>query len=112
MKKILFCGMTGDLLCVKHVLLNALSLKKRGHDVQVVFEGESVRLLPKLYHENNPLYFEAQELGLLSGVCLTCARSLGVYEALLPLGLPFLEELMGHFDMAPSLEAGYEVIVL
>ena len=46
MKKILFYGMTGEKMCFRHILLNALDLSADGEEVKVIFEGASVKLVP------------------------------------------------------------------
>ena len=110
MKKVLYYGMTGEKSCFMHVLLNALDLHEAGHEVKVVFEGASVRLPAQFAADGNPVYLKAKEAGLLAGICLACAKTLGVYEASEGLGLPFLSDMKGHAGMKPFMEAGYGVI--
>jgi hypothetical protein len=44
MKKFAMFAFNGDPMCFIHVLINALDLKEKGHDVALVIEGSSVRL--------------------------------------------------------------------
>ena len=39
MKKFALFAYNGDFMCFIHVLLNALDMKKRGHEVKLVIEG-------------------------------------------------------------------------
>lgn len=110
MKHILFYGMNGEKSCFMHVLLNAAQLHEAGHKVQVIFEGASVKLVPVFEEEKNPVYQKVKAAGLIAGVCLACAKTLGVYEAAQQSGLPFLSDMSGHAGIKPFLEAGYEVI--
>lgn len=110
MKKILFYGMNGEKSCFLHVLLNAAQLKEAGHEVKLVFEGASVKLVPVFERENNPVYRKVRDGGLIAGVCLACAKTLGVYDAVADSGLPLLSDMSGHAGMKPFIEAGYEVI--
>lgn len=110
MKHILFYGMTGEKSCFMHVLLNAVALHEAGHQVKVIFEGASVKLAPIFHQENNPVYRKAKDAGLLAGICLACAKTLGVYEEALMTGLPFLSDMSGHAGMQPFMQAGYQVI--
>ena len=110
MKKYLFYSMTGEKMCFQHILMNAVDLANAGHEVKVVLEGASVKLVPTLEQEQNPMYRKAKELGLIAGVCLACSKVLGVYEAIKDLGLPMLDDMYGHAGMKPFVEAGFEVI--
>lgn len=112
MKKILFYGMTGEKMCFMHILMNALDLTSQGLEVRIIFEGASVKLVPALEEEQNPLYLKAKNQGVIAGICLACSKVMGVYEANEKTGLPFLSDMMGHAGMAPYIQAGYEVISL
>ena len=54
MSKILFYAMTGEKLCFLHVLMNAVDLAGKGHEVKVIFEGRSVALAPSLMKKRIP----------------------------------------------------------
>lgn len=110
MRKFLFYGMTGEKSCFQHVLLNAAQLAEAGHEVRVIFEGASVKLVPQLEGENNPVYGKLKDKGLIAGICLACSKVLGVYEACVGTGLPMLSDMSGHAGMKPFIDQGYEVI--
>ena len=110
MKKILFYGMTGEKSCFQHVLLNAAQLHEAGHEIRVIFEGASVKLVPLLESEKNPVYMKVKEAGLIAGICLACSKVLGVYEACVDTGLPMLSDMSGHAGMKPFIDQGYDVI--
>lgn len=110
MEKILFYAMTGEKMCFQHVLLNALDLSAGGHEVKIIFEGASVKLVGLFETENNPLYHKAKEKGLIAGVCLACSKVLGVYEANVASGLTLLEDMNGHAGMKGYVEAGYRIV--
>lgn len=112
MKKILLYGMTGEKMCFLHVLMNALDLADSGREVKVIFEGASVKLVPLLEEEDNPLYRKAKERGLIAGVCLACSKVLGVYDEIVASGLPLLSDMSGHAGMKPYLEEGYQPVSL
>lgn len=110
MKKILYYGMTGEKMCFQHILMNALDLKADGHEVKIIFEGASVKLLPVFEHEKNPLYKQAKELDLIAGACLACSKVLGVYDEISSFKVGFLDDMKGHAGMKSYFEEGYEVI--
>lgn len=110
MKKFLFYGMTGEKSCFMHVLLNIAQLSEAGHEVKLIFEGASVRLVGVLEEERNPVYLKIKEAGLIAGVCLACSKTLGVFEAVEKSGLPLLSDMSGHAGMLPFAAQGYEII--
>ncbi len=110
MKKILYYGMSGEKMCFVHILLNAVQLSDAGHQVKIIFEGGSVKLLSIFEKENHPIYLKAKERGLIAGICLACSKVLGVYEENITYGLSMLDDMSGHAGMKSYLEEGYEVI--
>ncbi len=110
MRKFLFYAMTGERSCLLHVLMNAVDLHAKGHQVRVIFEGRSVAAIPQLAEAKNPHYVNAKSAGLLAGICLACAKMLNVLEECEALGLPMLSDMFGHAAMAPYVAEGYEVI--
>lgn len=112
MKKILFYAMTGEKMCLMHVLMNAVDLAAGGHEVKVIFEGRSVMMPAQLEEEKNPHYMKAKELGLLAGICYACSVQLKVEEQNAALGLPMLKDMFGHAGMRTFVVEGYEVVSL
>lgn len=110
MSKVLFYAMRGEKMCFLHVLMNALDLREKGHEVKVIFEGRSVVLAPQLADEKNPLYLKAREAGLIAGVCRGCALQFEVAAEVERIGLPLLGDMMGHAGMAPYVAEGYQVV--
>ncbi len=110
MKKVLLYAMTGEKSCFMHVLLNAVQLHEGGAQVRVVFEGASVKLVKGLEDTQNPVYLKAKQAGLLTGICLACSTTMGVYEDNLASGLPMLSDMSGHAGIKSYLDEGYEVV--
>jgi hypothetical protein len=72
MKKFALFAFNGDFMCFIHVLLNALDMKERGHEVRIVIEGSATKLVPESGKEGNPmhaLYQKAKGLSLIAGAC-------------------------------------------
>jgi len=110
MKKVLLYAMTGEKSRFMHVLLNAVQLHEGGAQVRVVFEGASVKLVKGLEDTQNPVYLKAKQAGLLTGICLACSKTMGVYEDNLASGLPMLSDMSGHAGIKPYLDEGYAVV--
>lgn len=103
----------GDPMCFIHVLLNALDMKEKGNQAQIIMEGASVKLIPELNREEHPLHrlwSKAREAELLAGICKACSMKLGTFETAKELNLPILDEMSGHPSMAAWREKGFEVI--
>lgn len=110
MSKYLFYVMRGQKMCFVHVLLNALDLHEAGHEVKIIFEGESVTLPKVLEEEQFGLYLKAKEKGLFAGVCFSCSQQLKVLEYNQDLEYPLIKDMNGHAGIKAYVEQGYEVL--
>ncbi len=110
MEKVLFYGMTGEKMCFNHILLNALDLKQAGHEVQIIFEGASVQLVPTFEEEGHAPYIKAKEAGLIAGACKACSKMFKVDEKIAELGVELLDDMQGHAGMKKYVEEGYTVV--
>jgi len=110
MDKFLFYGMTGEKMCFQHILLNALDLAASGHEVKIIFEGASVKLVSVFEEEKHPLYLKAKDSGIIAGVCFACSKVMNVYELNKATGLPMLNDMSGHAGMKRFIDDGYKVI--
>lgn len=110
MKKYLFYVMQGKKMCFVHVLLNALDLHEAGHEVKIIFEGESVKL-PKVFEEEKfGLYLKAKEKKLFAGVCYACSVQLDVLDFNKSLDFPLINDMNGHAGMKAYVNEEYKVI--
>jgi len=126
MKKFALFAFNGDPMCFIHVLLNALDLADKGHEVALVIEGSSVRLTalltdgqgledfksakPDMYALIADTFRQVKEAGLITCVCRACAKQLGALETAEAAGLPFCAELKGHPSMARFVAEGYDIL--
>jgi hypothetical protein len=113
MKKVALFVFNGDPMCFIHVLLNALDMSEKGYDTKIVIEGAATKLIPEFEKKGNPLHQlwqRARANGLVEGVCKACANKMETAAAAKALGLPLLEDMLGHPGMARYREAGFEII--
>lgn len=113
MKKIVLFAFNGDFMCFVHVLLNALDLKEKGHEVKIVIEGDATKLIPELKKAGNPmyaLYQKTKDSGLIDGVCKACSNKMGTLEEAKKEGFKLLDDMNGHPGMAGYIKKGFEVI--
>jgi len=113
MKKFALFVFNGDPICFIHVLLNALDMKAKGHEVKIIIEGASVKLIPELVKPGNPLnglWEKSLEAGLVEGVCKACSSKLGTLEAAKEQEMTLLDDMSGHPGMASYRDKGYEII--
>ncbi len=113
MEKIALFAFKGEVSCFVHVMLNAIDMREKGFEVQVILEGESSKALAELSKENHPLHklFEqTKSLGLFAGACKACAHILGTLDTVAMEGLPLLADMHGHAGMAAYILKGYRII--
>ena len=113
MKKFALFVFNGDPMCFIHVLLNAIDMSEKGHDTKIIIEGAATKLIPELEKKANPLHQlwkKAQKKGLVEGVCKTCSNKMETIGEVKTLGLPLLEDVLGHPGMARYSDAGFEII--
>ncbi len=113
MKKFALFAFNGDAMCFIHVLLNALEFHSKGHEVKIIIEGASTKLVPELSKEGSillPLYEKAKASNLVAGVCKACANKMGTLEAAQKEGLTLLDDMLGHPSMAQYVSEGYDII--
>lgn len=112
MNKVVFFAFRNQKMCFTHLLLNSLDIVEKGGEAKIVFEGEAVKLPGILETDQNQLYIEAKEKGIIDGVCEACSKMMDVYDVNKKLDIPFLNDLKGHPSMEKYMSQGYEVVVL
>ena len=113
MRKIALFTFQKDPMCFVHVLLNALDLRAKGHELRISLEGSATQLMAQMARDESPLvplYRQAKEQGLFEGACKACSTKLNVVEAVELEGLPLLGDMSGHPSMSQYLERGYDII--
>jgi len=114
-KKYAIFAFKGETMCFVHALLNALDMKKQGHDVKLIVEGTATRLIKELSDPKKPfanLYEKTKREGLIEGVCKACAAKTGSLESAREQGFSLLDGMSGHPGFSYYLKEGYEIITL
>jgi hypothetical protein len=114
MAKFLLAAFRGDLMCFAHVMLNAVDLRKAGHEVEIMLEGESTKI-PKLFADDPkanfyPLWNQIVEGKYITAVCKACSQKMGGFEAAEKLGLPMNGDMSGHPPFSKWLAEGFQII--
>ena len=115
MTRIVFFIFSSDPEYMYHALLNVIDLEEKGLWGEIVFEGESTRLIPEMAqpeHYLNPLYSQAKVRGLLWGACHSCAKKMGVDLMIEAENIPLAGELSGHPAMSHFVKQDYTVVTL
>jgi hypothetical protein len=113
MKKIALFVFNGDPMCFVHVLLNALDMAEKGYEAKIIIEGAATKLISDLEKKGHPLHQlwqRARAMGLVEGVCKACANKMESISVAKTLGLPLLEDMLGHPGMARYRDAGFEIL--
>lgn len=111
-KKLVFYAFQGDKMCFTHLLLNAIDMNEKEHDVKIVIEGKATKLVKDFLEEDNNLFKNTVELGLIDSICKACSHQMGVLEYIEKTDLPINGDLNGHPPMEPYLTEGYQIVVL
>ncbi|MFO8113300.1 MAG: DsrE family protein [Desulfosalsimonadaceae bacterium] len=113
MKKSCLFVFNGDPMCFIHVLLNALDMNDRDHEVGIVIEGAATGLLPELAQEENPLHAlweKTKAANLIAGVCKACSTKMGTMDSAVDQDLKLLDDMGGHPSIAEFQDKGFDVI--
>lgn len=113
MNKVALFAFRGDVPCFVHVMLNAIDLREKSCEVEVVLEGQSPKVVAELSRPEHPmhaLFEKTKELGLVAGVCRACAQATGSLEAVMKESLPLMDGMHGHAAMSDYILKGFEVI--
>ncbi len=111
--KVALVAFEGEAMCFVHVLLNALDMADKGHDVAVIIEGAATKLIPELADPERPfanLYASTKDRGLIKAVCKACAAKMGALESAEAQGLPIVGDMKGHPSLEPYLTEGYQIL--
>ena len=94
-----------------HLLLNAINFHENDHEVAVVLECASPKLLIGIADGSIklPLFEKAMNLGIIDHACKACSAAFEATEAAQKLGVPLKGELNGHSDMLQFLGNGYSL---
>ncbi len=115
MRRLALFAFHGDPNRFGHLVLNAIDMVARGHEVQIVIEGRATRLVkefrddPSMPHAG--LFQRAVAEGLVSCVCATCAEEHSSAKAAKILGIEARGEMGGHPSVGAYLDAGFDVLV-
>lgn len=113
MKKIALLAYNGELTCFAHVMLYALDLDKKGHEVRVVIEGAATSLITQLAIPETPfasLYSQLRGKGLLTCICKACSQNMGTLGAAEKQGLNIVGDMQGHPSIERFLSDGFQII--
>lgn len=112
MKTVLF-AFNGDPVCFIHVLVNALDMHQKGHEVAIVIEGSATALLKdfaagKGIGQNH--FQSCLDQGLIASACLACSKKTGGEGGAEELGIPLDGTVYGHPSMLQWQEKGFTII--
>jgi hypothetical protein len=109
--KYVFLATDDNKMQLYHLLLNAINFHENGHEVAVVLECASPKLLIGIADGSVklPLFGKAMELGIIDHACKVCTAAFEATEAAQNLGVPIKGELSGHSDMLKFLRNGYSL---
>lgn len=110
--KYMFLATDENKMQLYHLLLNAVNFHEKGHEVAVVLECASPKLLIGIVDGSIklPVFDIAMQMGLIDHACKACTAAFSATEAAEKLGVPLKGELKGHSDLLQFVEKGYSII--
>jgi len=113
-KKLALFAFNGDPMCFSHVLLNAMDMHEKGHQVKVVIEGSATKLI-KSFEEDGEgpiaqLFFKVRDMGMLDCACNACSLKMGSQDSAKRLEIRLCDEMMGHPSISRYIDEGYDVL--
>jgi hypothetical protein len=110
--KYMFLATDDNKMQLMHILLNAINFHEKGHEVAVVLECASTKLLIEIAYGSIkfPVFDKAMSYGLIDHACKACTANFSATEAAERLGVPLKGELSGHSDLLRFADAGYSII--
>jgi len=114
MTKIVIFAFRADPQCMYHALLNVLDLEENGLWGEIVFEGESTKLIPEMAqpdHMLHQLYSQAKTRGLLWGACYACSQKMGVAQQIEEENIPLCRDMSGHPAMSHFIKQDYSILI-
>ena len=110
--KYMFLATTDNKMQLLHLLLNANNYLENGHEVAVVMECASPKLLVGLADGsiNMPIFMKSVEKGIINHACKACTAAFDATESAVLLGVPVKGDLKGHSNLLEFSEKGYSII--
>jgi hypothetical protein len=112
-RKFALFAFNGSTMCFVHVLLNALDLDEKGHEVKIILEGEATALLNDFEDPGTAfagLFKSCVDKGLIDCVCRACSKQMGALETAEKRGYPLCDDMSGHPSMERYIKEGCQII--
>lgn len=110
MVKVLFVLWSANVGVFTHVMMNVLDFNDKGHDVGLVFESESCKLIAEYEEKKNEKYDKIKENNLIASVCKVCAQAMNSLESAQRQNLPIDDALWGHTPLEQWAKKGFQII--
>ena len=110
--KYMFLATDENKMQLYHLLLNAINFHEKGHEVAVVLECASPKLLIGIVDGSVklPVFDIAMQKGIIDHACKACTATFSATGAAEKLGVPVKGELKGHSDLLKFAEAGFSIV--
>jgi hypothetical protein len=110
--KYVFLATDNNKMQLYHLLLNAINFYENGHEVAVVLECASPKLLIGIVDGviKLPIFDKAMQIGIIDHACKACTAAFSATEAAQKLGVSLKGELNGHSDLLKFANAGFSIL--
>ena len=110
--KYLFLATSDNKMQLFHLLLNAHNYMDNGHEVAVIMECSSPKILVGLADGSIklPIFSKSVEKGIIDHACKACTTTFSATESAKKLGVIVKGDLNGHSNLLEFSEKGYSII--
>ncbi len=110
--KYLFLATNDNKMHLYHLLLNANNFHENGHEVAVILECASPKLLIGIANGSIklPVFDKSMELGIIDSACKACTAAFEATDAAKQLGVLLKGELSGHSDLLRFAADGFTIV--
>jgi hypothetical protein len=110
--KYLFLATDENKMQLYHLLLNAINFHENDHEVAMILECASPKLLIEIADGSIklPVFDKAIQLGIIDHACKACTSAFSATEAAKKLGVELKGELSGQSDLLKFAQAGYSIL--
>jgi hypothetical protein len=117
-RKLLLLVFTGDPCKRNHAFMHAIDLRRHGHEIRIILEGEATRCLAECEGRFGELFGTAVKEGIVAGACKTASHGCStndpardVAARAIRQGITLLGDMDGHAAISDYISEGFELIV-
>jgi hypothetical protein len=117
-RKLLLLVFTNDPCKRNHAFMHAIDLRRQGHEIRIIIEGEATSCLTECEGRFGELFAAAVQQGIVAGACKTASHGCSTNDPAREVtahairqGIPLLGDMDGHAPIGDYVSEGFELVV-